>query len=32
MGFRVLGVRRLRLEDSDPERLLVAYERVGDPV
>lgn len=31
MGFRVLGVRRLRLEDSDPERLLVAYERVGDP-
>lgn len=28
LGFRVLGVRRLHLEDGDPERLLVAYERL----
>lgn len=28
LGFRVVGIRRLRLEDSDPERLLVSYERV----
>lgn len=29
LGFRVLGIRRLRLEDADPERLLVTYERLA---
>lgn len=27
-GFRVVGVRRLRLDDGDPERLLACYQRV----
>lgn len=28
LGFRVVGVRKLRLVDEDPERLLVSYERL----
>ncbi len=28
LGFRVLGVRRLHLEDGDPERIIACYERI----
>lgn len=28
LGFRVLGVRRVVLDDGDPERLLAAYQRI----
>lgn len=28
LGFRVVGVRKLHLEDGDPERILACYERV----
>lgn len=28
LGYRVVGVRRLRLTDEDPERLIAAYERI----